>query len=181
MSETTARLKILLLGDNRVGKTSLIRRYVHGTFSEGYQATLGVDFVIKKVKLPLNKRAISIQLQIWDIAGHAYYASYKKAFFQNTKGVMLVYDVTRKQTFENTNRWVDDVYQHSPGVPIILVGNKSDLRKQKVVKISESKKMCQTWENCIGVIETSAKTGDKVNTAFEDLTYEILVRHLNKK
>ena len=166
-------IKIVLLGEPAVGKTSLIRRYVHDEFSDTYKTTLGVDFLSKTIE----KHFIA-KLQIWDIAGQMRFATFRKTFFSGAQGAFLVFDITRRGTFQRLSAWAQDVKNFTQGAQCMVIANKVDKEKRTV-----SKEAIEKFAKSIGaisVLETSAKTGEGVEEAFEHLSEDILKRCIDK-
>ena len=176
MNVHKSMFKIVLLGEPAVGKTSLIRRYVDNFFASDYKSTIGVDFLVKKVEFYHEKTKINyeVQLQIWDIAGQGSgRTSFRQLYYQKVNGVLLTYDITRKETFDCLGDWLTDVKKVSPNAHVIVIGNKVDLKDQREV----SPDIATEWSRKIGAIgwiETSAKTGMNVQEAFESLAAKIL-------
>jgi small GTP-binding protein len=160
--------KILLLGEYRVGKSSMVLRYVEDRFPGDYMATIGANFLVKTVSLPFEGMEFKVGLQIWDIGGHARSSQVGRVFFQGVSGALLVYDLTRKSTLEKLPLWIEQLKKFSPDVSMYLVGNKNDLTGDRQISFDEgeeSKKRLQM----INFFETSAKTGDHIQETFEDL------------
>jgi small GTP-binding protein len=170
-------MKVLILGDGAVGKTSLRHRYMGRGFKVNYMKTIGADFVVKK----LTYGGTAVTLQIWDIAGQDMFASLRSTFYQGAVGALMVYDVTRPDTLENVTKWIAEIRKHHQieYFPIILIGNKIDLREsivgclstpqgEKLSKTLESELYNDNWR--VPFIETSAKTGEKVEDAFVNLS-----------
>ena len=155
-------LKIVVVGDDAVGKTSIIIRYVKNNFTDDYKPTLGADFAFKEIKY----NGISAKLNIWDIGGANQYKNLRKYYFEGTNVVLLVFDLTSGRTFENAiNFWIEDLQNICNSVPIILVGNKSDLKTQR--KISPDQIKNDTPNLIHFFIETSAKTGQNIEYLFQ--------------
>jgi small GTP-binding protein len=169
-------LKVLLLGDGAVGKTSLILRYIENRFKEDYHMSLGVDFLTKTVRfIDENDILRNVSLQVWDIAGQARHVSYAHLYLKGALGAFYVFDLTRKETLlQLQNRWQSQVLRVSPKCLSILIGNKSDLKKQKGgITKNQINNMVQSM-HVLEYIETSAKTGHNVNDAFQTMTAKIL-------
>ncbi|MFX1389039.1 MAG: Rab family GTPase [Promethearchaeota archaeon] len=166
-------LKVALLGDPAVGKTSLIKNYITHSFSENYQPTLGVNIVTKDIKL--EEFNIDIRLILWDIAGQDKYDLTRKMFFQGCTGALLVYDITRYATFNQiTTKWLEDFNKFGrPDGIYILIGNKLDLKDSIKVTTSEGMALAQKIE-AKEFLETSAKYGENVEDAFKKLVLHIL-------
>lgn len=161
------RFKIVLVGDTGVGKTSLVRRYVWGVFSEELPRTVGVDFYVKDLKVDGR----DVRLVIWDLAGQGRFTFVRYVFYRGAKGAMVVFDLSREETFKAVTSWVWEVRQHCGVIPILLIGNKLDLERR--VKREEVEKMAKQL-GVDGYAEVSAKTGQGVSEAFEELARLIL-------
>ncbi len=165
--------KITILGDAAVGKTSLINQFVEGAFQEDYKPTLGANIVRKDVNLEdVNAQ---VRLIMWDLAGQEKYNVIRSMYFQGCVGALVVYDVTRFQTFENVeSKWLKDFkkYVKREGA-YILIGNKIDLSDQRTVPEEKGKELAEKIQ-ASDYIETSAKFGDNVEMAFKKLVYQIL-------
>src|SRR5215813_9520040 len=115
--------KVVVAGDGNVGKTSLVRRYCEGKFDESRVTTLGVDFQTKLVTL----QNMVIKLSIWDVAGQDRFISFRDTFYRGAHAVALVFDVTSPPSFFNLRHWYDEIQSAVPLVPMVVIGNKSDL------------------------------------------------------
>ena len=162
-------IKIVLLGEANVGKTSLVYRYIENKFRENYKSTLGVNLLKKDLAI---EGYGDISAQIWDLGGQESFKSLRKLYLEGANGAFAVYDMTSKKTFEKVNDWVRDFRESRDDAPIILIGNKSDLERQIKITERESKEYANT--NNLGMIITSAKTGQNVEEAFIELTKKIL-------
>jgi Ras-related protein Rab-11A len=161
--------KIVLIGDSGVGKTNILSRYINNEFSLATQSTVGVEFGSKIIK----KNGKVIKLQIWDTAGQERYKSITSAYYKGSKGAFVVYDITRKTTYDNIDKWIGELKTNgSEDVLIMLVGNKSDLEDKREVITEEVEKKAQ--EQKLAFCETSALNGKNVEYAFENLINEIL-------
>jgi small GTP-binding protein len=179
--------KICILGDGRVGKTSLRSRYMGKDFKTGYLPTLGADFSSITVNIPMGKEEVSIRYQIWDLAGQPTFSQIRALYYYHAVGALLVYDIGNRSSFQNLQYWIKELMQHSgsPSVFINVLGNKSDLRNEDSITTEEveeylSKDISLEYENLKGSIdhfETSAKTGKNVEKAFTTLGRKILDRY----
>ncbi|MFX1253362.1 MAG: Rab family GTPase [Promethearchaeota archaeon] len=174
-------LKIITVGDPAVGKTSLLRRYTTGQFSEDYSPTLGVNFLVEEIiiKEKESNKKITVHLQLWDIAGHSRFASFKQWYFQGTHGVFLIFDLTRLYTLKNLEAWKKDILDFVSPERLqnnfILLANKTDLNR----KVSTSQlKSAERHLNVNKTYETSAKTGENVEESFKHLAQLVLTRNL---
>jgi len=164
--------KLLLLGEPEVGKTSLIKRYVDDFFEEGYQITLGVDFLSKTVIMedPKTGDDQELSFQIWDVAGQSSFTNFRHLYLKKAHGVFLVFDLKRLDTFEKLDRWFADVQEQSPTAKVIVIGNKNDLTEELPFGKNEILERFQAKE----FFTTSAKTGAKVQDAFIQMGQLIL-------
>jgi len=153
--------KFIIIGSSGVGKTALMKRLVENTFSADSQSTIGVEFDSTSIEVDGQ----SIKLQIWDTAGQERFRSIAKAYFRNAIGVILVFDITERKTFDDVNMWLNDVHTLcDPAAVVILVGNKSDLASSRTVTLTEAENFAAHHQ--LTYIETSARIGDNVRDAF---------------
>ncbi len=166
-------LKLTVLGDPAVGKTSLINKYITDSFTENYSPTLGVNILTKDIRFEENQS--EIRLLLWDLAGQEKYELTRKMFFQGCAGALLVYDMTQNSTFERiSSKWIKDFRQYGrPDGVYILIGNKLDLKESIKVSSEEGRKLSQEI-NAAEFIETSAKYGENVEKAFKNLVSIVL-------
>lgn len=162
-------LKVIILGDSGVGKTSLMNQYVNKKFSAQYKATIGADFLTKEVQV--DDRLVT--MQIWDTAGQERFQSLGVAFYRGADCCVLVYDVNVQKSFENLDNWRDEfLIQASPNdqenFPFVVLGNKVDVDegKSRVVTEKRAKQWCSSKGN-IPYFETSAKEDFNVDAAFQ--------------
>ena len=162
--------KVLLLGDSSVGKTCFLLRYCDKSFQDVHLSTIGLDYRLKTITLKNNK---NIKLQIWDTAGQDRFRAITKNYYKSANGVLLIYDISNLQTYENVKNWISQIREEAnPNVIIYLVGNKIDLPKEKrVVNIEDGEKIAEEFE--IKFKEASAKSGINVNEIFEELVEQI--------
>ena len=159
-------IKTLVIGDSRVGKTSLLLKYVDKSFPDEHISTIGVEY---KEKL-ITKDGFNIRLQIWDTAGEERFRSITKSIYKNTHGVLFVYDITQKDTFANVKHWIKDTENMDREIRGVIVGNKIDLPDRVISKI-DLDEIGEKYK--MPVIETSAKEGTNVNECFELLIDEL--------
>ena len=166
--EEEIKFKILVLGDSSVGKTTLLLKYVDGYFPTLYVATIGVEFKTKKI----NVNGIDITLQIWDTAGQERFRSVTKSFLKGADGIIYVYDVTNKESFDNLKTWINTAEESITDFKKIIIGNKIDIEDKKKVSTEMLEKFCEKQD--LKGLETSAKNGTNVNEMFELLTKMII-------
>ena len=156
--------KIVLLGEAGVGKTSIITRYISGSFSQVVMTSTGSSFVAKKIELDDKKK---IKLQIWDTAGQERYRSLAKIFYQSAAVAVLVYDVTLKKSFEQLKEyWVKEIKENAPdNIIIAIAANKSDDYLNQDVKTSEGKELAKSLDAIF--VCTSAKLGNGIEELFK--------------
>ncbi|MHA2504048.1 MAG: Rab family GTPase [Candidatus Kariarchaeaceae archaeon] len=172
-------LKIALCGDGAVGKTSLRNRFMGRGFREEHLMTIGADFATHDVEIDSNK----VTFQLWDLAGQDTFRSVRARFFRGAMGGILIYDVTRRQSFLNLTRWIEELWRNSGRgvVPIIILGNKADLRDSNSVQVDQGIKYVEALTQKtraqgfnVHHMETSAKTGLNVNEAFNQIGRQII-------
>ena len=157
--------KILLLGDTSVGKTCFLMRYTDNTFQEIHMSTIGLDYKLKNVQLEDGK---IVKIQIWDTAGQDRFRSITKNYYKGAHGIILIYDVTDKKTYENVKAWIEQIREEvSDNVTIILVGNKIDDLEGRKVKKEEGEKAAKEFG--LSFFECSAKTGENIDLIFNEL------------
>lgn len=164
--------KILVGGNGAAGKTTLLRKYVDGTFDESSIATVGVDFFIKHV---IYENVGSCTLQIWDLGGQERFRHLLESFIMGAKGALLLFDLTKMPKIDHILNWVNIVRMHDFDLPILLVGTKLDLEEYIAVDDETAKSIKNTF-NMIDYIKTSSKTGDNV-----ELVFDLMVQELMKK
>ena len=156
------KYKVVFLGKQSVGKTSLITRFMYDSFDNTYQATIGIDFLSKTMYLEDR----TVRLQLWDTAGQERFRSLIPSYIRDSTVAVIVYDITNVNSFEQVTRWIEDVRaERGKDVIIVLVGNKTDLADKRHVSIDEGEKKAKE----LGVslfIETSAKAGYNVKQLF---------------
>ena len=160
-------LKILLLGDMTVGKTTLLLKYVDNFIPDTYISTMGVDYKMKKIEY----KNIEVTLQIWDTAGQERYRALTKSYLKGSDGILFLYDITKKESFDSIKNWIECTAEHS-NVTKITVGNKIDMEEKR--EVTEEMKQNFHKEYDFEDIEISAKKGINVEKVFELLVEKIL-------
>ncbi len=163
-------MKLILVGDSGVGKTNILSKYLKNDFDPDSKATVGVEFGTKNIEID-NKR---IKVQIWDTAGQERYKSITSTYYKGAKGAFIVYDITRKSTFDNIDKWIGDLKNNGDENMIVyLVGNKSDLNDMREVRKDEA--MTKSEKFNIAFSETSALYGDNIHKIFQDLMEKVYI------
>ena len=161
-------VKVVLVGDSGVGKTNIMSKYLKNQFREDSKATVGVEFGSKQITVENHQ----IKAQIWDTAGQERYKAITSAYYKGAKGAFVVYNITRKNTFETVNKWVSDISAAADKkITLILIGNKNDLEDQRQV----TKEMGEEKAKELGLafMETSACSGENLDKAFQLMINEI--------
>lgn len=170
-------LKICAAGSFQVGKTSLIRRYAEGKFSEAYTPTIGVDVTVKRVTIDNQQ----VKLLLWDTAGQEVFGRIRPMYFEGSFGCIIVYDITRPETFHELDRWIAEFRaQDRQDAPIAIIGNKIDLEDKRGVSTEEGLKF--TESRSLPFVETSAKLGGaEIELMYTKLVREYLAHLENDK
>lgn len=167
-------LRIILIGNSNVGKSCLMMRFADEKFTCSYIATIGIDFKVKSFIMDGQL----IKLQIWDTAGQERFQAVITAYYRNSDGVLLVYDITDEKSYESIRDWVRRVKAYAPtGVDFILVGNKCDLEAER--KVSRERGEGLAAEYGIEYVEASGKENIGVQQAFAHLTRTVIRRKTN--
>ena len=161
-------LKILLIGDSQVGKTSLLLKYTEHVFPEEHIATIGVEYKDKFIL----KDNYNIRLQIWDTAGQERFHSITKNIYRNANGVLFVYDITNQESFGNIKNWIKDLQNVGNDIKGVIIGNKLDLEQKRDVSKEDLEEIGK--KNQMPFLETSAKQNINVNEGFDLLVNELL-------
>ncbi|KAG0492968.1 hypothetical protein HPP92_006039 [Vanilla planifolia] len=160
--------KLVLIGDSGVGKSNLLSRFTRNEFNLESRSTIGVEFATRS----LNVDGRIIKAQIWDTAGQERYRAITSAYYRGAVGALLVYDVTRRPTFENVERWLRELREHTdPNIVVMLVGNKSDLRHLVAVSTEDGKALAE--RESLFFMETSALESINVENAFSEVLTQI--------
>ncbi|MHA1819863.1 MAG: Rab family GTPase [Promethearchaeota archaeon] len=162
--------KVICIGDGGVGKTSLLRKYVKKQFEQQYLPTVGVNISKQPLKYKDNGKEVDINLMFWDIAGQPQFYLLHKVYYNGANGVLLMFDLTQRHTFYNIKNWFNELVKYNlKDIPIILIGNKLDLKKER--KIIQP--MAESMMDQLGIsvyYETSALDGTNVDEVFEKIT-----------
>ena len=162
------KLKIVIIGDSGVGKTNLLKRFVSNVFTENTKATVGVEFMTKSYKI--NKHIFKIEL--WDTAGQERYKSITAVYYKGAKGALIVYDTTSKPSFDDIDKWLNEIRDKSSNdIKLMIIGNKIDLKEFR--EVPNELAMNKAKELGIPLMETSALDATNVKEAFCDLLKEI--------
>ena len=163
------KIKVMVIGETRVGKTSLIKKYTKNTFGGVYLTTVGIDFQEKII----NSEGKAVKVQIWDTAGQERFRNIAKNYFHTSDGFLLVYDITCKESFEKLNFWYEQIKLNAPEhTKCMVIGNKCDLEEKREISKEEGDNFSK--EQNIKFYETSAKEGINVNIIFQELSNEII-------
>jgi small GTP-binding protein len=172
-------LKLALMGDGAVGKTSIRNRFMGRGFRTEHLMTIGADFATHDFNIDGNK----VTFQIWDLAGQDTFRTVRARFFRGAMAGLCIFDVTRRDSFMNLTRWIEELWRNNGRgiVPIIVLGNKSDLRDGKSVPVEQAEKYSQAITQktiksgfSVHYLDTSAKTGQNINEAFYTIGKQIM-------
>ncbi|KAK0604095.1 hypothetical protein LWI29_011898 [Acer saccharum] len=167
--------KVVLIGDSAVGKSQILARFARNEFSLDSKATIGVEFQTRTLVIQHK----SVKAQIWDTAGQERYRAVTSAYYRGAVGAMLVYDITRRQSFDHIPRWLEELRSHADkNIVIILIGNKSDLEDARAVPTEDAKEFAE--KEGLFFLETSALESTNVETSFMTVLTEIF-NIVNKK
>ncbi|MFX1419300.1 MAG: GTP-binding protein [Promethearchaeota archaeon] len=157
--------KSIVVGDGGVGKTALTLRFSKGFFTEDYKMTIGVDFHVKTININSIEGPIRAKLQIWDTGGQERFSSIRPMYYRGSLGALLIFDLTNSASFEHLPQWIEEVRANvKTEIPLLLVGNKSDLVDQRAVSLEEINNFTSNFN--LFYMETSAKTGEGVGDCF---------------
>ena len=163
-NEYTMLFKIVIIGDTYVGKTNILSRYISNEFDPNSNSTIGVELTTKTYNFDNN----DVKVQIWDTAGQEKYRSITSSYYKGAQGCLLVYDITKKKSFDNIDKWYSELKSNSDEkIYTMLLGNKSDLEENREVSIEEAEKKAKNFN--IAFMETSAYNGNNINKAFSEL------------
>ena len=165
---TEINIKLLLVGDSNVGKTSLLLKYADNSYPSEHVATVGIEYRIKI----FDYNNFKTKLQIWDTAGQERFHSITNNFFRNADGILFVFDLTNRKSFEGAINWIKEAEEVGNFFQKLLIGNKSDLKDQRVITQEEIEKFCNEKNICF--FETSAKENINLKEAFFKIVELIL-------
>ena len=166
-------VKVTTVGEASVGKSCLVNRFTTGRFTELYDITIGVDFATKTISTDYKGNKKKVKIQIWDTAGQESFRSITRSYYRNSAVVLLVFDVSNRDSFAKINRWLNEVRNMNThcNPKVYLVGNKSDIPNREVLKVVAEE---YATENGLLYHETSAKTGEGVKELFDKLSIEVV-------
>ncbi|BAM41907.1 Rab GTPase [Theileria orientalis strain Shintoku] len=168
--------KLVLIGDSGVGKSCLLLRFADDSFTDSYITTIGVDFRFRTV-IVNNKR---IKLQIWDTAGQERFRTITSTYYRGADGIIMVYDVTDKASFEHINDWLNEVNKYaSEDTCKLLLGNKCDIEDNRDVASTDVERLSEVIE--VPAMEVSAKTGHNIDKAFLSITEKLVNLKMQKE
>ncbi len=171
------KVKLCVLGDSSVGKTSLIRHYTEGFFKENYMSTIGVQFNRKTIETDEK----TVNMTIWDIGGQTLWAAVRGNYLKGAQGILLLFDLTNKPSLSHIRDWYMDVTNVlGDSVPLSIIGNKSDLEYNPNIE-SIAKELCVQLRKDIRFYTTSAKEGTHMEEVFEDIATVILSQAMGDK
>lgn len=161
-------IKVIIIGNSSVGKSCILMRYVDDEFTTSFISTIGIDFKIKTVEVD----GLRIKVQLWDTAGQERFQSITQAYYRGAMGVIIVYDVTNRETFDKVRQWMNSLNRHTDNIPKLIIGNKIDLRDTDTNTETEKNNVREEDGNALAFeydckfIEVSAKRNYKINEAF---------------
>lgn len=170
-------IKLLMLGDSGVGKSSLLSKYIDDKFVQDFISTIGIDFKIKTIKIDIPSLGIKrVKMQIWDTAGQERFRTITKAYYRAAQGVLIVYDITNPYSFQNVRNWIKDMHDHTDNPCYILVANKCDCDcDSRTITTQQGQELAEQYDTQL--IETSAKSNINVSLAFETLIQKTVQRY----
>ena len=172
------KIQIIMIGESGVGKTSLIRRYTNNIFNSNHLETIGIEFYSREERI--NNKVI--QIKFWDTAGQEIFHSLTKNFYRKADGIIIVYDITNKESFERVQDWIKSVYDNTETykeIQMIIVGNKIDLEEKREVRKEDGLKIGKYYE--IDFFEASAKNAEGVNNFMIKIIGDILNNKVNDR
>lgn len=175
------KVKIVVIGSGGVGKTSIAKRYLGEEFQEEYLKTIGADFYVHTKTYTLEQSDSVVQWMIWDLGGQPAFDEVRGMYYEGAKGALLVYDISRPETYHNLPQWINEYWQNTDEkYPFVLVANKKDLRGKSKREVPTSagknyaEKLSQSMKYTIPYVETSAKENENIEKSFDYLANLIL-------
>ncbi len=172
--------KFVIVGDHTVGKTSLIRQFVERKFSHDYRATIGLNILAHNFDFQGNEISVSL----WDIGAQQYFKRFRKIYYAGAEAAFIVFDLTKRESFENVKSWYEEISEliKEIDIPLVVIGNKSDLTENRLISTEEGEELAKSLsEHGSSYIETSALTGNNVKDAFELIAYHYIVKSKKKE
>ncbi len=182
MEARRMKMKVCLVGEAAVGKTSLIRRFVHDDFDDKYIQTLGTKVSKKEIFMEARggKGKLKVDMTVWDIMGQKGFRELlKEAYFYGAKGIIAVCDVTRRNTLDDLDDWIEGVYSVTGRIPIEIFANKMDLKEKMEMGRDEVEQFSKAYDSPWHF--TSAKTGENVEEAFRGLATRIVKERVSQQ
>jgi len=174
------KYRVVLLGEATVGKTSLLRRYTENIFDEEYKQTLGTTFATKEIDVKDSEGSVrSVKILIFDMGGQSTYRELRRQYMKGSSAAIIVYDVTRPESFMAMNNWFESFREVCPDSPIFLCANKIDLADKRMVP-QEPGMMLRDWFQS-EYYETSAKVGTRVTDVFERCAEVVLLKSITER
>jgi len=161
-------IKLLLIGNSGVGKSSILLKFSEDDFTSSFITTIGIDFRIRTITIDGKK----YKLQIWDTAGHERFRTLTTAYFRSANGILLVYDITNEKSFNDVRNWINNIKNHTTSdIKILLIGNKCDILDNKIISTEQGQLLADEYD--IPFLETSAKNSINIENAFISLVKDI--------
>lgn len=185
--QNSYKMKIPLLGDGAVGKTTLVKGFMEGKISRGYGPTMGVDVGKHAIKLDVKEITNTVNFQLWDLTGQANYRVIRTMYYKGAVGLILVYDIGSRHTFESIDSWLEEAWAVVGQVPMVLVGNKLDLRKigKGEVTYEEGEARAKEIQEKTNLptlfVEASAIRLQNSDRPFKELARALIIRYLEMK
>lgn len=168
--------KIVILGDSGVGKTNLITRYTRNEFNLNLKSTIGVEFCTKSIVVDDK----IVKIQFWDTAGQERFRAITSSYYRGTHGIIVVFDITNSNSFDNVENWMQEIYNNvKKNIPILLVGNKSDLEHKRVIPIEKSIELANKYN--LQFVEMSALSCKNINSGIQELIKNVYKKNCENK
>jgi len=180
MSTNETQLKLLIIGEGGVGKTSILQRFIENTFEKGLTSTIGIDFRSKRIEIDKEE----VELQIWDTAGQERFFAITKSYYRGSDGIFLTFDISSESSFKNIEKWIGAVQAKiDENVPIFLLGNKKDLiDRGDISKLSTTHKIKELSERLrLPWYITSAQSGENIEEIFTDMARAVMKKKAPKQ